>query len=314
MRLSASHQAPVPPAVAQPAGSVDAEFPAIAGVTHKYVMVNGVRYHYAEAGHGEPLVLIHGFPENWYMWHQLIPELAKHYRVIAPDMRGAGWTAAPAGGYGKEQMADDIASFMDAVGAPRARVMGHDMGGYVGFMLALRHPEKVSQYLAMDIATPWPSAKALPDVWRLMYQPLLASPLLGAALLRQPLFIKTMLDAASTTHPWNQQDYDMFTAPYRDRAHSEAGSAMYRTFLTRELLPWTRGAYAHAQLEPQTLLLVGANDPVIKPELVAGFEAHSRDMRAEFVPGAGHFLPEERPDLVLDRALRFFGTPASAVA
>lgn len=284
----------------------DGEFPAIPGVTHHVATVNGVRLHYAEAGQGEPLVLIHGFPQNWYMWRKLMPELAKHYRVIAPDMRGAGWSDAPAGGYGKEQLADELAEFMDVVGAPRARVMAHDWGGYVGFMLALRHPDKVAKYLALDIATPWPSAKALPDAWRLMYQPVLAAPVLGAALLRRPGFVRALLEGAATRDTWDAQALEMFAAPYRDPAHAAAGSAMYRTFLTRELVPWARGRYDHVWLEPSTLLLVGENDPVIRPRLIEGYERHSRDMHAEFVPGAGHFLAEERPELVLQRALAFF--------
>jgi pimeloyl-ACP methyl ester carboxylesterase len=81
---------------------------------------------------------------------------------------------------------------------------------------------------------------------------------------------------------------------------------MYRTFLMHELLPWARGTHDGTRLEPSTLLLVGAEDPVIRPGVIAGYEQHSRDMRAEFVPGAGHFLPEERPELVLARALEFF--------
>lgn len=290
-----------------PASSQGAEgMPHVPGVKHRYVDVGGVRHHYAEAGQGEPLVLIHGFPQNWYMWRKVIPELAKHYRVIAPDMRGAGWSDAPKGGYGKEQIADEIATFMDAVGAPRARVMAHDWGGYVGFMLALRHPEKVEKYVALNIATPWPSAKALPDAWRFAYQPVLGTPLLGAALLRSTSVIRTMLERAAEHDTWSPGDVEAFAGPYRDPAHAAAGSAMYRTFLARELLPWARGAYADATLEPSTLLLVGAKDPVIRPELVEGFERHSRDMRAEFIPDAGHFLAEERPDVVLDRALAFF--------
>lgn len=283
--------------------------PHVDGVTHKYADVNGTRIHYAEAGEGDPLVLIHGFPQNWYMWRKVIPELSKHYRVIAPDMRGAGWSDAPAEGYGKEQIADELAAFMDTVGAPRAKVMAHDWGGYVGFMLALRHPEKVEKYVALNIATPWPSKEALPDAWRFLYQPVLAAPTLGAALLRRPSFIRGMLEGAARRDTWTEAEREAFSGPYRDRAHSEAGSAMYRTFLTRELLPWARGDYKDQELQPSTLLLVGQHDPVIKPNLVAGFEPYSRDMRAEFVPDAGHFLAEERPDVVIDRALRFFAAP-----
>jgi pimeloyl-ACP methyl ester carboxylesterase len=281
--------------------------PSVPGVTHKFVDVNGVRLHYAEAGKGEPLVLIHGFPENWYMWREIMPELAKHYRVIAPDMRGAGWSDAPATGYGKEQMADELAAFMDKVGAPKARVMAHDWGGFVGFLLALRHPEKVRQYLAMDIATPWPSRQALPDVWRMGYQPVLAAPVLGAALLRSQKFIEGLLRGASKIDRWSERDFEALAAPYSDPAHAAAGSAMYRTFLSQELMPWARGRYSGQRLEPQTLLLVGEEDPVIRPAVVAGTEQHARDLTTEFVPGAGHFLPEERPDVVVARALEFFG-------
>lgn len=283
--------------------------PHIPGVQHKFVTVNGTRIHYAEAGSGEPVVLIHGFPQNWYMWRNIIPGLARHYRVIALDMRGAGWTDAPQGGYEKDALADGIAAFMDAVGAPRARVAGHDWGGFVGFMLALRHPEKVSHYLALDIATPWPNPRALPMAWKLAYQPILGTPGVGAALLRQPAFIKSMLWAASRNRSWSDADVDVFAGTYRDAAHARAGSEIYRTFVTRELVPWATGKYRAQQLRPSTLLLVGEHDAVIRPELIEGYERYSRKMRAEFIPGAGHFLPEERPDIVLDRALKFFSSP-----
>jgi pimeloyl-ACP methyl ester carboxylesterase len=297
------------PAVARMRAAGAGAFPAIPGVSHHMVDVDGVRMHYAEAGSGEPLVLIHGFPQNWYMWRSVIPELAKHYRVIVPDMRGAGWSDAPATGYGKEQIADEMAAFMDAVGAPRARVMAHDWGGYIGFMLGLRHPEKVDRYIALNIATPWPTKQALPDVWRLAYQPLLAAPVLGAALLRSKTFIRTMLDVVAKHDRWTDRDVEMFAAPYRDPAHAAAGSAMYRTFLSRELLPWAKGVHGSTRLEPRTLLLVGEQDPIIRPSVVAGFESHARDMRAEFVPDAGHFLAEEQPEAVVARALAFFGAP-----
>lgn len=306
-----SSPAASPPRAAWPtrgAAAAAPDMPYVEGVTHHYVEVDGVRLHYAEAGSGEPLVLLHGFPQNWYMWRSLVPELAKHYRVIAPDTRGAGWSDAPAGGYGKEQLADEVAKLMDAVGAPRARVMGHDWGGWIGFQLALRHPEKVQQYVALSIATPWPGDRALAtEFWRLAYQPVLAAPVLGAALLQRPLFVRTMLRAAARHDRWSTADFAAFTEPYRDAAHARAGSAMYRTFLMHELLPWARGELRSQRLDPQTLLLVGEHDGVIKPKLVAGYERFSRDMRAEFIPNAGHFLPEEQPGVVLDRVLEFFG-------
>mgnify|MGYP006276844139 CR=1 FL=1 len=310
MRLAPAAIHPASTAIAAATAHQLPQLPEIPGITHKFVTVNGIRMHYAEAGSGEPIVLVHGFPENWYMWRNIIPGLARHYRVIAPDMRGAGWSDAPQDGYGKEALADELAAFMDAIGAPRARVAGHDWGGFVGFMLALRHPEKVSHYLALDIATPWPNPKALPMAWKLAYQPILGTPGVGAALLRQPKFVKAMLWAASRRRTWSDADVNVLAGTYRDAAHARAGSEMYRTFVTRELVPWATGRYRSQRLEPATMLLVGEHDAVIRPELVEGFEQYSRNMRAEFIPDAGHFLPEERPDIVLDRALKFFRTPA----
>jgi pimeloyl-ACP methyl ester carboxylesterase len=278
--------------------------PELPGVTHKYVDVDGVRYHYAEAGQGEPLVLLHGFPENWYMWRDLIPELAKHYRVIAPDTLGSGWTDAPAAGYSKANMADGIARFMTAVGAPRARVMGHDMGGVIGFQLALRHPEQVEKYLALDIFTPWFDKTLVPDLWRFSYQPVLAT--MGSKLLRQPAVIKTMLRAASPHAKWAADDFATFAEPWKDPAHAAAGQSMYREWVQHELGSAFRRNTSDERLHTPTLLVLGDRDPVVRPRAIGNYAAHADDMSVEVVPGAGHFLPEESPAYVAARALRFF--------
>ena len=75
---------------------------------HQYATVNNVKIHYVIGGKGEPLLLIHGFGQNWYMWNRLLPELSKHFTVIAPDMRGVGESGKPAGGYDKKNMAMDM--------------------------------------------------------------------------------------------------------------------------------------------------------------------------------------------------------------
>src|SRR5450432_2785199 len=75
------------------------------GFEHKYANVNGVKIHYVTGGKGEPLLLVHGFGQNWYMWNRLMPELSKHFTIIAPDLRGVGESDKPAGGYDKKTMA-----------------------------------------------------------------------------------------------------------------------------------------------------------------------------------------------------------------
>jgi pimeloyl-ACP methyl ester carboxylesterase len=84
------------------------ELPEVAGVNHRYLEVDGIRFHIAEAGGGEPLVMLHGWPQNWYMWRRLVAPLGERYRLIMPDLRGLGWSDAPPSGYNKERLASDV--------------------------------------------------------------------------------------------------------------------------------------------------------------------------------------------------------------
>src|ERR1700750_3494635 len=87
-----------------------------ANFKHAYATVNGVKIHYVTGGKGDPLLLVHGFGQNWYMWNRLLPELSKHFTVIAPDMRGVGESGKPAGGYDKKTMAADLHELMKKLG------------------------------------------------------------------------------------------------------------------------------------------------------------------------------------------------------
>src|SRR5829696_9504920 len=104
--------------------------PALPGVSHRAIHVNGTRLHVAEAGDGPPLLLLHGWPQHWWCWRKLIPRLAASYRVLAPDLRGWGWSDAPPGDYDKASFAADIVALLDAEGIDRVSVIGHDWGGF----------------------------------------------------------------------------------------------------------------------------------------------------------------------------------------
>ncbi|MCW2551205.1 MAG: alpha/beta hydrolase [Mycobacterium sp.] len=119
-------------------------------VTHHRVRANGIDQHYVTAGAGPPVVLLHGFPEFWYAWRHQIPRLAEHYTVIAPDLRGYGYTEKPHTGYDKRTMAADIRELMAALGYDRAAVVGHDRGARVGLRLAKDHPDFVARLAVLD--------------------------------------------------------------------------------------------------------------------------------------------------------------------
>src|SRR5215212_4961379 len=110
--------------------------PLVEGVTHRDVDTPRLRFHVAEAGpaDGDPVLMLHGWPQHWYMWRHQIPVLSERFRVIVPDMRGFGWSEAPPRGYDKRELAEDFISLMDELDLDRVCVMGHDWGGWCGFL------------------------------------------------------------------------------------------------------------------------------------------------------------------------------------
>src|SRR5918995_6009106 len=131
------------------------QLPQLEGVDHHFVELPGLHMHVAEAGSGEPVLLLHGFPQHWWEWRKIIPGLAERYRVICPDLRGAGWTDAPADGYARDQLLADVVALLDALEIDRVRLIGHDFGGILGLLLCLRQPERVRCYLGLGTPHPY---------------------------------------------------------------------------------------------------------------------------------------------------------------
>ena len=132
------------------------EIPGLA-VEHSFHEVRGLRMHVAAAGpaDAEPLVMVHGWPQHWYAWRRLIGPLSERYRVICPDLRGFGWTDAPRGSYLKAELAADVVGLLDVLGLERVRLAGHDWGGFVGFLLCLDHPRRVSHFAVAGMSHLW---------------------------------------------------------------------------------------------------------------------------------------------------------------
>ena len=116
--------------------------PEVPGVTHRFIDADGVRLHIAEAGDStkQPVLLLHGFPQHWYVWRHVIPLMARDHHLIAVDLRGSGWSEAPRTGYTGLQLADDVIALLDELGLEHVDVIGHDWGAWIGFILGLRNP------------------------------------------------------------------------------------------------------------------------------------------------------------------------------
>ena len=276
--------------------------------------VRGLNTHVAEAGDGPPLLLLHGWPQHWWMWRELIGPLSESHRVLCPDLRGFGWTEAPGTGYDPEVFASDLVALLDTLGIDGpVDVAGHDWGGWTGFMLCLRHPERVRRFLALNIYHPFGNAspRSLLAIWRFWYQWVLALPLVGRGLIRGGAAAEPLLRWVGTGQvPWSEQDSETYLAQFREPARAEATSLLYRHAVLRLGPAVARGEYRHLHMETEGLMLFGVEDHVQEARLMSGFEANAPNMRLELVPGAGHFIVDERPTLVLERARRLFSEPA----
>ena len=273
------------------------EPPELPGVAHERVDAGGLRMHVALAGAPDapPLLLVHGWPQSWWAWRHAIPTLAESFRVIAPDLRGHGWTQAPAGGYEKEQLASDLLALLDALEIERVTWVGHDWGGWTGSLAALRAPARFERMLALCIPHLWTKPDLRQAAVVLSYQGPISLPLVGTRIADR--MVRAILQAGRGPDRLSQSDVETFA----QHIPPAVTVAMYRTFLTRELLPLARGRYAGAVLEVPTTLMLGRQDAVtrgIEPGPVAG-QPH---LRVELVDRMAHWLPEQRPQAIAEWA------------
>jgi pimeloyl-ACP methyl ester carboxylesterase len=276
--------------------------------------VRGIDVHVVEAASDPthpPLVLQHGFPQDWHSWQAVIPILAQHFRVICPDMRGFGETDAPPWGYDKEGLAQDLLAVCDTLGVERFALAGHDWGGFVSFLAAVRAPHRVQRLVLLNTSHGfWTLSPerllALRGFW---YMPLIGTPLLGPWLVRQSWFARMTLTWVHPGLDWDPDTWNMYLAPLRERRRASASRRLYGRFLFNELAEVLRGRYRRERLTVPTLFIHGDADRAVRPEILRGYEAYSDDMRIELVPGAGHFLCDAEPQLVAERMMAFL-TPA----
>lgn len=278
------------------------------GLVESSVVANGVRLHYAAQGDGPLVLLVHGFPERWFSWRRQIPALAAAgYRVAAPDLRGYGLSDKPDRGYEIANLARDLAEFIAALGERRATVIGHDWGGALTWELVSRHPEVVSRYAVLNCPHPAVMRRALlrsaDQVRRSWYMFMFNLPWLPERLVSRD-------HAAALGRMFRRMSVDpsRFTpeaiAPYLDSAATpEAVRPMLAYY--RAALRGALGGAGYPPIDAPGLLLWAEEDHVLGNDLLAPHSRYARDLRIERLPGCGHFLQQEQPELVNRRLLRW---------
>jgi len=281
-----------------------------AGARQERIRTNGIELSCAVAGdRGELVVLLHGFPQSAYEWRHQIPALAEHFRVVAPDLRGYGASSKPAGiaAYRPGVIADDVVGLIRAVGADRAHVVGHDWGGAIAWRLALEHPEALERLVVINCPHPAAMARALRTNPRQMrrswYVLFFQLPWLPERVLLRRGAISSAL---RTVRPGALRDEDVVA---HERAFAIPGVATaalnyYRAAFREGLRGGGTGG--GRVIAAPTLLIWADEDFALGRELAEGMERYfSGPFAVRHISDCGHWVPEERPDLVNKWLLEF---------
>ncbi len=289
------------------------QIPQLEGVEHRFVDANGIRVHVAEAGPSgsaePPILLLHGWPQHWYMWRRVIAELAPSRRLLAPDLRGFGWSEAPAHGYDGETFVADQIALLDALEIERAFVLGHDWGGWAAMLLGLLHPERVERMIVCNAPHPWPRLRPelTTDAWRSWYTWILAAPGIGRRSLEHGWITRNILTHGNVANPFSDVEIETYVDSFREPARADSVVQLYR-YYQRAFREGLARRWRDARLTVPTLLLFGQRDRYVSPRLLPGYEPHADQMRVELVADSGHFIVDEKPELVVERARRFLAS------
>ena len=288
-------------------------FPPVEGieVSHRFVDIGGCNIHIAEAGEGEPLFMLHGWPQHWWMWRKQIPFFAKKFKVIVPDIRGFGWSDVTKGGYLKDELSEDFVKLVKVLGYKRIRLISHDWGGWIGYIVTAKYPDLVAQHFACNIPPIWPrlDLKAIVATTRFGYMFRIAMPYFGWRMLRRNgKFVHYLFTRTHTRKEgWTEFEKNAFSDQFTEIARAKASSKLYGDFLVREFIPVTLfRKYSKYHVKTPTRLLFGTKDFAVAVSWLRGAEKHFDDYECELMPGTGHFNVDEQPDIINDRAMKFF--------
>ncbi len=280
------------------------------GFQHAHADLGDVRLHYVTAGSGPAVVLLHGWPQTWYMWRDVMPGLAKRYRVIAPDLRGLGDSSRPASGYDKKTVSNDVWRLVhDVLGIDTFFLVGHDWGGPTAFSLAAQHRDAVRRLAIFDVPVPGDGTPVFyNNRWHhgLHWEADLPEALIAG---REDIYLGHFYrkwGARPDAIPEDAQREYLRT--YRQPGAMTAGFNFYRAM--QQDVKDNEAFLAAGKLMMPVLCWGGAASRGRGPLALESWQRVATNVRGGVAEGCGHWIPEERPDWVVEQLLAFFGEEA----
>jgi pimeloyl-ACP methyl ester carboxylesterase len=274
--------------------------------THHKTTVNGILMHYVIGGKGDPVVLLHGWPETWYEWRHIIPQLiANNYTVIAPDMRGFGDSEKPQIGYDTKTVAEDIYQLVKKLGNSKIYIVAHDWGGPVAYSYAAAHPQDVRKMVILDTLLPGfgleEAANFSPNgLWHLSFHTVrdLPEKLIEG---KEDIYLNWFYDWTYNQSAITSEDREEYIKQYSKPGAMRAGLEYYRAVFEDSE---QNKEYANEKLEIPILTIGG--EAGIGNFTAASFQKVANNVTGITLPNTGHFIPEERPNFLTKQILEFF--------
>jgi len=292
-------------ALAMPCGTAQAADAAAQAIQDRTATVDGVTLHYLQAGQGDasPVVLLHGYAETSHMWRPLMPRLADRHVVIAPDLRGAGGSSRPPGGYDKKTLAQDIHALVQSLGYHKVSLVGHDIGLMVAYAYAAQYPQEVDRIVLMDAFLPgvgdWTHVWLLRDLWHFHFYGETPLKLVDG---RERIYFEHFWNdfAADREHSVPEVDRRFYAAEYARPGGMRDGFEYFRSF---EQDARDFAGFARTPLRMPMLVLSG--EKASGQFLIDQARLVDTDVEGVIVPGAGHWLMEEAPDRTIPALVAF---------
>jgi pimeloyl-ACP methyl ester carboxylesterase len=262
------------------------------GFEHRLVSVGGVKIHTVRGGAGTPVVLLHGFPQTWWEWRKVMPALAARHTVVAVDLRGAGFSDCPQGGYDKATLAADVHGVMAELGYDQYAVCGHDIGAMVALALASTHRDAVTRLIVLDAPLPgWTQWEAVfARLWHFGFHQNRDLPerlIQGREYDYVSAFIAERTFDHSTYH---FADIEIFARAFAQPGRTRGAMEWYRAFSVdhANALGW--------KMKPLLIpVLALGGDQRFGPQMVAMMKEFATDVRGGSIVDCSHYVADERP-------------------